>query len=257
MDIKIIVATHKRYKMPKDDIYLPLYVGAEGKENIGFVGDNIGENISIKNPFWCELTGLYWAWKNLSYDYLGLVHYRRHFKGKNKGNDKFSKIIDRRELEKILEETDVVLPNKRHYFIETLYSHYEHTHYIEDLEKSKKILEEKYPQYLNAFNVVTKRRSGHMFNMFIMKKELANSYCSFIFDILFELEKQTNPLQYNKYQARLYGYISELLLDVWIEQNELKYKEVPFINMEKTNWLKKGSSFLKAKFFGKKYNGSF
>lgn len=257
MDIKIIVATHKQYKMPEDDIYLPLHVGAEGKDSIGFIGDNTGENISIKNPFWCELTGLYWAWKNLSCDYLGLVHYRRHFKGKAKSNDRFNKIIKRQELEELLKQTDIVVPTKRHYFIETLYSHYEHTHYIEDLQKTKNILEKKYPQYLNAFNVVMKRRSGHMFNMFIMKKELANSYCCFIFDILFELEKQTNPSKYNKYQARLYGYISELLLDVWIEQNKLKYKEIPFINMEKTNWLKKGSSFLRAKFFGKKYDGSF
>jgi hypothetical protein len=70
MNIKIVVAMHKKYKVPKDDIYLPLHVGAEGKEDIGFTGDNTGENISIKNPFWCELTGLYWAWKNLDYDYL-------------------------------------------------------------------------------------------------------------------------------------------------------------------------------------------
>ena len=257
VNIKIIVATHKKYKMPKDDIYLPLHVGAEGKERIGFIGDNTGDNISIKNPFWCELTGLYWAWKNLDCDYLGLVHYRRHFKGKTKSNDKFEMIIKRNELKELLKKTDIILPTKRHYFIETLYSHYEHTHYIEDLEKVRQIIEEKYPEYINAFDIVMKRKSAHMFNMFIMKKELVNSYCSFIFDILFELEKQTNPSQYNKYQARLYGYISELLLDVWIEQNKLKYKEVPFINMEKTNWLKKGSSFLKAKFFGKKYDGSF
>ncbi len=256
-NIKIIVATHKKYKMPKDDIFLPLHVGVEGKERIGFIGDNTGDNISKKNPFWCELTGLYWAWKNLDCDYLGLVHYRRHFKGKTKSNDKFEMIIKRNELEELLKKADIILPTKRHYFIETLYSHYEHTHYIEDLEKVRQIIENKYPQYLNAFNVVMKRKSAHMFNMFIMKKELVNSYCSFIFDILFELEKQTNPSQYNKYQARLYGYISELLLDVWIEQNKLKYMEVPFINMEKTNWLKKGSSFLKAKFFGKKYDGSF
>ena len=93
MNIKIIVATHKKYKMPKDDIFLPLHVGNQGKESIGFICDNTGENISVKNPFWCELTGLYWAWKNLKCDYLGLVHYRRHFKGKTKTNDKFERII--------------------------------------------------------------------------------------------------------------------------------------------------------------------
>ena len=257
MDIKIIVATHKQYKMPKDEMYMPLHVGAEGKQSIGFIGDNTGENISIKNPFWCELTGLYWAWKNLDYDYLGLVHYRRHFKGKTKSNEKFEKIIKKAELEEVLKQTDIVVPAKRYYFIETLYSHYKHTHYIKDLEETKKILEVKYPQYLKIFNIVMNRRSGHIFNMFIMKKAFVNSYCSFIVDILFELERRTSLEKYNKYQARLYGYISELLLDDWIEQNKIKYKEIPFINMEKINWIKKSYSFLKAKFFNKKYDRSF
>lgn len=257
MNIKIIVATHKKYRMPQDDIYLPLHVGAEGEENIGFEGDNTGENISTKNPFWCELTGLYWAWKNLDYEYLGLVHYRRYFKGKTKGNDRFNRIITKSEVEELLKQTNIVLPTKRHYLIETLCSHYEHTHYVKDLQETKKILENKYPQYVRTFDTVMKRTSAHMFNMFIMKKECVNNYCSFVFDVLFELEKRIDISGYNKYQARVFGFISELLLDVWIEQNNLTYKEVPVINMEKTNWLKKGSCFLKAKFFGKKYEGSF
>ena len=82
-DIKILVATHKKYLMPTDDIYIPIQVGAEGKEDLGFQKDNEGDNISAKNPFYCELTGMYWAWKNLNADYIGLVHYRRHFASKN------------------------------------------------------------------------------------------------------------------------------------------------------------------------------
>ena len=50
MDIKILVATHKPYWMPDDDVYLPLHVGREGKQYLGFIGDNTGDNISIKNP---------------------------------------------------------------------------------------------------------------------------------------------------------------------------------------------------------------
>ena len=80
--IKIIVATHKKYDMPKDSCYLPIHVGKEEKKDIGYIGDNTGENISKKNPYYCELTGMYWAWKNLNSDYVGLVHYRRHFRGK-------------------------------------------------------------------------------------------------------------------------------------------------------------------------------
>ena len=61
MNIQVIVATHKPYAMPADDMYLPLHVGAEGKEPIGFTGDNTGDHISEKNATFCELTGLYWA----------------------------------------------------------------------------------------------------------------------------------------------------------------------------------------------------
>lgn len=79
MDIKILVAAHKKYWMPSDDVYMPLQVGAEGKESLGYTPDNTGDNICSKNPNYCELTGLYWAWKNLDCQYIGLCHYRRYF----------------------------------------------------------------------------------------------------------------------------------------------------------------------------------
>ena len=75
MDIKILVATHKKYWMPEDDVYLPIHVGRAGKADLGYVGDNTGDNISSKNTNYCELTGLYWAWKNLKCDYIGSVSY--------------------------------------------------------------------------------------------------------------------------------------------------------------------------------------
>ena len=68
MDIKIIVATHKKYWMPSDDIYLPVHVGKKGKTDLGYQGDDTGDNISDKNTNYCELTGLYWAWKNLIWE---------------------------------------------------------------------------------------------------------------------------------------------------------------------------------------------
>lgn len=78
MDIKVIVATHKQYRMPSDNCYMPLHVGKQGKVDLGYLGDDSGDSISEKNGHYCELTGLYWAWKNLKSDYIGLVHYRRY-----------------------------------------------------------------------------------------------------------------------------------------------------------------------------------
>ena len=131
-NIKILVATHKKYKMPADtSVYLPIHVGCEGKKKLGFQGDNSGENISVLNPYYCELIGLYWAWKNLECDYLGLVHYRRYFtkmtKGYNESINIDDVILNRFEVEKLLENSEVIVPKRRKYYIETLYSHYDYT----------------------------------------------------------------------------------------------------------------------------------
>lgn len=260
-NIKIVVATHKKYKMPDDKMYIPVQVGSEGKEDIGFQKDNYGENISSKNAYFCELTGLYWAWKNLEYDYMGLSHYRRHFSVSKKLpkdiEGRVNSAIKYEDVDEILNNTDIILPKKRKYYIENLYSHYEHTMHIEPLNETKKIIREKCPEYLEEFEKLHKRTSAHMFNMFIMKKEILNDYCTWLFDILFELEKRIPPEQYDKFHARYLGRISELLLDVWINTNSLKYEEVQVIDIEKIDWIKKGYSFIKAKFFGGKYGKSF
>ena len=260
-DIKIIVATHKKYQMPEDELYLPLHVGCEGKENIGYIGDNTGDNISLKNSSFCELTGLYWAWKNLNADYIGLSHYRRHFTCcKNipkKEEDKFKVLLTKEQANILLEKVDIILPKIRKYYIENLYDHYKHTMYIETLDETRKIIEEQCPEYLKEFDKLHKRTSAHMFNMFIMKKEYLDKYCTWLFNILFELEKRIDPKQYDSFHARYLGRISELLLDVWINTNNLKYEEIKVIDMQNVNWLKKGMAFLQAKFTGKKYGKSF
>lgn len=261
MDIKVIVATHKKYDMPKDKCYLPIHVGANGKETIGYLGDNTGDNISNKNPYYCELTGLYWGIKNLECDYIGLAHYRRHFSSRRINNifkeGNFDEILSEDEIKNLLAKNDIILPKKRSYYIENVYSHYAHTHYSIHLDKTREIILEYTPDYLESFDVVMKRKSAHMFNMFIMRKKLADEYCSWLFKILGELEGRVDYRSYDAFQSRLFGRVSELLLDVWIEHNKLKYIEVPYIHIEKINWIKKGKSFFISKFYRKKLTGSF
>lgn len=261
MKIKVIVATHKKYKMPEDSMYLPIHVGRENKQDIGYAGDNTGDNISLKNPYYCELTGMYWGWKNLEADYIGLSHYRRHFTNSKripkKEEEKFKILLNKEQAEKILEKTDIILPKARKYYIENLYDHYKHTMHVETLDETRKIIEKQCPEYIEEFDKLHKRTSAHMFNMFIMKKEYFDKYCEWMFNILFELEKRIDPKQYDSFHARYLGRISELLLDIWINTNNLEYKEVKVIDMQNVNWFKKGTAFLTAKFTGKKYGKSF
>lgn len=272
MDVKVIIAAHKKYQMPTDEMYLPVHVGVNGKTSIEDSGriyqrDDEGENISELNPYFCELTGLYWAWKNLNSDYIGLVHYRRYFSLHPHDEDKWNAVLKRCEIETDLGKVKAFVPKKRWYYIETLYSHYAHTHYASQLDETRRIIEARYPEYVKFFDKAVKQRWGYMFNMMILEKRLFNDYCSWLFDILFELRNRIgkeSEESLDKFQGRFYGRISEIIFNVWllehvktgkIRDNEIK--ELPIIHMEDINWVKKGGAFLKAKFIGEKYNGSF
>ncbi|MCI6675545.1 MAG: DUF4422 domain-containing protein [Clostridiales bacterium] len=261
MKVKIIVAAHKKYWMPQDSCYLPVHVGKQGKEPIGYQGDDEGENISEKNPWYCELTGMYWMWKNVQADYYGLVHYRRYFTVvppiKRLGKQPSELVLTERQVKRLVKKYDVILPKKRNYVVETIGSHYAHTHYKEHLEITKNIIKELCPAYEEAFEWVMSQRKGHMFNMFIMKKELFYEYCEWLFPILENLEQQVDITEYDAFQARYVGRVSEILLNVWIHQKEIAYHEIPVISMEKIKWGKKLVSFFKAKYLNEKYNGSF
>lgn len=250
----VVVASHKPYRMPDDRLYLPVLVGAEKGTPVpeGFHADNTGENISEKNPGYCELTGLYWAWKNLRADYIGLAHYRRHFAVPGFSADKWKRILGRKQCRKLTGKADVILPSKRHYWIETNYSQYVHAHHAEDLDITRKIIGEQCPDYLASFDRIMKRTSGHRFNMFIMERSVLDSYCRWLFGILFALEEQLDTTDYSSNDARVFGFVAERLLDVWIDRNGISYIEIPYLFMEKENWIRKGGRFLARKFIGKK-----
>lgn len=256
MNIKVLIATHKKYHMPMDDVYLPVRVGnALANDDFGYQGDDDGENISEKNPYYCELTALYWGWKNLEADYIGLAHYRRHFCVEKK-TWKFASVLTKEEACNLCSQYDVVLPKKRRYYIETLASHYKHTHDIEHLELTREIIRQQCPDYLEDFDKVMSRTWAHMFNMCIMKRELLNEYCTWMFNVLFELEKEIDLKKLSAFDARLFGRVSEFLLDIWIRHNHIKYKEIGYVQMGDENWAAKIKGFLNAKFKGEHYNSS-
>lgn len=251
----VIVAAHKPYEMPKDKLYLPVHVGAAGKEGIRYQRDDEGENISDLNPYFGELTGFYWAWKNLKADYIGLVHYRRYFVMDGK-------TLEYKQIEPYLGKIKVFTPKKRWYVIETLKSHYDHTHYPEHLEITRKVVVEKYPEYEKTIDKTLKHRWGYMFNMIILERGLLDEYCTWLFDVLFEVFKKIDCSNYTAFEKRYVGRMSELLFNVWylqaLESGKIKKNETMELGLDiEENMLLKIPAFLKAKFFGKKYGSSF
>ena len=256
-NIKIVVATHKEAKMPKDSVYLPVHVGKalHPEKDFGYQRDDDGDNISEKNPYYSELTAVYWAWKNLKADYVGLAHYRRHFCLKRKGKD-WDSVLTTAEAESLCGKYDAIVTRKRRYYIETIKSHYAHTHDIKHLDITKEIIEQEHPKYLKAFDKVMNGTGAHMFNMFIMRKDLADDFCKWMFDVLFKLEERVDVKQLDAFQARLFGRVSEFLLDVWLETNNIDYKAIGYVHIGPYNFWRKVRNFLEAKLMGKKYSVS-
>ena len=243
--IKILIACHRPCPVPDGSCYLPVEVGAalHAQPIPGFMPDNTGDNISEKNKNYCELTALYWAWKNLDADAVGLVHYRRYFAGRP-----FSKQpAQEADFRKALDRAPILLPVKRHYWIETNYSQYIHAHHTQDLEITRTVLAERCPEYLSAYDRQMQKRSGHRFNMFVMRRDKLDAWCAWLFPVLFEVERRLDITDYDPYNARVFGFLAERLLDVWLETTGYPYAELPYVFTEKQNWIRKGTAFIKRK----------
>lgn len=246
--MKIYIATHKPYEMPSDGIYQPLMVGSILRDEIptGYQRDDQGDNISAKNPNFNELTGIYWIWKNSEEDSVGLVHYRRYL-GKKSGHDYASR-LNQQDVEDLLRQYDVILPKKRNYYIENQRNHYLHAHAHEPYEIMEKVIREDYADFYPAFQRMEQSTKAHLFNMFIMKKEAFDDYATFVFGVLEKVEEQIDLSTLQGQDARVFGFLSERLMDTWLNTRSYSFTEAPVISLEKTNWFDKGTQFLKRKF---------
>lgn len=230
-EIKIFIATHKKADLPKKEGYIPIQVGAEGKQDLGYQKDNEGENISSKNPNYCELTALYWMWKNVKCDVIGLVHYRRYFF--EKGHT-LEDVLQVEKVEEILKEKDCILPEKTHFGKMTVKEEYAKFHEVKDLEQCMDIVKELYPDYAKEISTLLGRKSMHAYNMFVMRKDKFDSYMEWLFPILEELEKKIQMEEYTDYNKRIYGFLSERLFNIWLMHQQLKIEELPVYNTEES-----------------------
>lgn len=224
--IKIIVCYHENSKVIENDFLLPIHVGKSLNPNKlkGVIGDNTGDNISEKNGSYCELTGLYWLWKNVDADVYGLFHYRRFldllvgdFEHVERDKILVNSPIYKKELNRLMKEYDLILPVREYFLGSSLYKQYEDCHNIKDLDIVIDIIKDKYPDYVDTMNNVLADFSGYFTNIFIAKKDFFNEYCTWIFDILSEAEKRIDISEYDSYQKRVFGFLAERLFNVFIQ----------------------------------------
>jgi len=253
--------------------FFPIHVGKSISDtDLEIHGDDDGDNISGKNKNFCELTAYYWAWKNSQADYIGLMHYRRIFTSqkyliqqivnnvkytiknilcclnlykfclsisnfrlvkKTITNDEAKALYNELKLLVENDKFDIILPKKVKFRFQSLKDNFILHHNYDDWYLFKKITITKYPFLNEAFNETESINEFYAFNMFIMKRKIYNEYMEMMFDILFTMEKEIDFKHKNDYQKRLFGFLSERLLNIYLiykkKNEELKIKELNVI----------------------------
>jgi len=219
--IKLLIACHKQAKLPDASVYYPIHVGKvlHPELNLGFSGDDTGDNISELNPYYCELTAEYWGWKNLDCEYIGLQHYRRYFDFH----------ISESGIDALFDQADVYLANPLH-LSKSVYDYLKEALVIEDVYIFLKVIEHLYPDY---YKTVEKYMTGNLFypcNMFLCKKSLFDEFAKWQFDILKGVRSVIKFSEYSR-EKRILGFLGECLLPIYFLHHGLRIKTLPVVSM--------------------------
>ena len=236
-DIKIYMVTHKKHtlsKLPED--YITIHAGRALNEYLGYQGDDTGQSISNLNPYLNEMTAAYWIWKNTSHDYVGIAHYRRFFTLDDSPGFAEDKIITGEQAIELLQKYDILVA-KEEYHVYNLYSFLIRDVGVEvtflAMNLTKKMIERYQPDYLDVFDYSVKSGSLYKCNMIITRKHIYDTYCQWLFSFLLEAESEFRKLvpieNLSTMQKRVFGFISERMLTVWLIKNRLRIYELTVI----------------------------
>lgn len=231
MKVSIYSAYHKLSPRVSSKSIKPIHVGAAlAKASLaGMLSDNTGDNISDKNGSFCELTALYWAWKNdRDSDFIGLMHYRRLLDVAGEIDsgpaEAYVGAVDidswtaRAEawMEAELDNWDIVLP-RLHEMGVSVENNYLAGHHKEDFDKMRKVIAADHPAYLDAFNTAAKSTDMRLGNIALMRREVFVRYCAWLFDILLKVDAaDIDRSNYSPYQSRYIGFLAERLMTAFI-----------------------------------------
>ena len=222
------------------NVYQPLFVGASSlstsdRTKIWEYDDRDSDNISSKNKTFCELTGLYHIWRHDDNDVVGLCHYRRYLAQQRKSNIEVVCPLSSEEITELLSEHDCLVARKENlvYYLQpiSVAYHYRVSHCSTDLQILKLVIKRYYPDYLSAFNHVAYSYSFFPCNIIICRKNLLDQYAAWLFDVLGHLELLIDPFtDRNPYQQRVFGFLAERLLNIFLEKNCIDAYECELID---------------------------
>jgi hypothetical protein len=248
----IYVVSHKKIDDKFPEGYRTIIVDANVNKVTGDCYDNIGDNISSKNGSYCELTALYWLWKNSKDDYIGIDHYRRFFmNGDN--------LLSAGKAAEIVKNGTVIVPKIEKFGQNIGTKYWTTSGYKSDLTVIREAISKYSPEYSHDYDVIMNQNKLHCYNMLVMNKEMYDAYCEWLFNVLTIVEAKLDAQHRgaddrNGYYRRVYGFMSERLLNVYLLHNRINIIELPvkftgqqpnFVNRVRTKLSKLKDKYLR------------
>ncbi len=265
-NIKILISHLDRRCPPlHSDILCPVQVGCALKKDLydDMYHDNDGENISAHNPKYCELSAVYWGWKNQDKlgnpDYVGLMHDRRHFLFNanlpipNKQvtwmphspvymfppvcpayltyltDDVIRSYFPKYDI-MILKPYDVKYRlgekgNMRERFLRS------EAMSADIFEVWVKTVKELFPDYTDELTTFVNGHIEHLCSMSVMRKDLYEQYCHFTFTALKAVDEQIDSSQFSAPKKRFLGYLGEFMLSLFVMKLKHTRPDVNFAEL--------------------------
>lgn len=262
--VEIFVSYHKDGEILRSDVLTPIHVGAAlSSVKLDMQRDDEGDNVSLKNDRYCELTAQYWAWKNTDADYYGFMHYRRHFAFREIPNpvglggvtilpridEEYKKNIglSDNEIYACIKDYDIILPTPIDTSAwgtlsnEVQFSSLDNLHAV-DFDLTCQTILELYPEYEEAVSEFRNGKYAYWYNMFVMRKEIFFDYSEWLFHILENTEPKIDFTYFSEQEMRSLAFMAERLFSVYIikllkDRPELRVKHLKVTLLKNTDKL--------------------
>lgn len=230
---KVFVVTHLPALRILPNGYSYIKVGADNFSCD--YADNQGVNIAEKNKNFCEMTAMYWIWKNYKChedDFVGLAHYRRLMARPSYLDFFLKKPLSENIINSELNSVDILLPTEEKFPL-GIYHQYSRVHPLKDLNLCIDMLNSLNPSNQNVESFLITKQSASVYNMLICRKKIFDEYCSWVFPILFSLDSLIDLRGRTPYQKRAIGFLSERLLNIWLWYNpQYLVKHFPILRLD-------------------------
>lgn len=255
-DLRLYIVTKNAIHFPKGAHFQPIQGGAAMASSLipGTIGDHTGDNVSLLNEYYAEISSMYWVWKNAKPSrHVGFFHYRRFLNfGAPLSPDEHWSVRNFFDFEPstmerfgwtksraltAIGDADLVVPHRELVSRPpawdrecSIYTHYRNSHISRDINLALEVLKEVHPSDHKLAEQVIHSNTGYFCHLYVLKWEIFQDYMAWLMPILQGVYARIDvcsPIYaMSTGQTRMLGFIGERFFNIWIERCRQEGKSI-------------------------------